>query len=79
MDREEILKITKTNIRLGYYGYASDMMKLPNGFSFRVINGDWSGNIIIENGIHYILINHPNGTTKKVEINENNRFGFVIK
>lgn len=69
-----------TDIKVNNYGYATDLMKLPVGTCFSVLNGEWEGHIIenTEGKKSVRLFDPPNGLEKDIEITDNNRYSLVL-
>lgn len=54
---------------------AADLMKLPVGTAFHVVNGEWDGEIVEKDGKKAI---HVFETDNVITINETNRYGLAL-
>jgi hypothetical protein len=57
------------------YGTTSDIYNLPVGTKFRVVNGNWVGKLIEEDGVKYISL----GPGKRIEVEENVDYRLAIE
>lgn len=65
-----------TDIKLDNYGFATDMLSLPVGTKFNVVNGQWKGSVALDEEQRKVML--PDGADKGCLINDKNRYGYVL-
>ena len=65
-----------TDIKVDNYGFATDMLALPVGTKFNVVNGQWKGSVALDDEQRKVMF--PDGADKGFLINDRNRYGYVL-